>query len=79
MKRRVIDAILESAMDEMKDNFWREKSIEELAREQQVKPIKDITDVLGKGKDLWASDEEFEEFLAGIRDRRRGDTGASAA
>ena len=49
----------------------RLKSIEELAAEQGVTPIKRLEDVLGKGKDLWANDDEFDSFLSGIYERRR--------
>lgn len=54
-------------------DFWRQKSIEELAREQGVKPIARLEEVLGLGADLWDSDEDFEEFLQGIYRRRRAE------
>ena len=38
------------------------RSIEALAAEQGVKPTK-LEDILGKGADLWASDQEFECFV----------------
>ena len=53
--------------------FWREKSIEELAAEQGVRPVERIEDILGRGADLWDSDEDFEQFLKGIYERRRQD------
>lgn len=34
------------------------------------KPFR-VEDILGKGKDLWASDEELDEFLALIRTMKR--------
>ena len=46
------------------------KSLEELAREQRVSPVKMLEDVLGKGADLWESDEELDQFLADIANRR---------
>ena len=52
-------------------DFWREKSIEELAREQGVKPVARLEDVLGRHADLWESDEDFEQFVNGICERRR--------
>lgn len=48
------------------------KSIEQLAAEQGVKPTR-LDDILGKGADLWKSDEEFEHFLEDIYARRRED------
>ena len=47
------------------------KSIEELAAEQGVRLEGQLERILGAGADLWASDEEFEEFVRGIYDRRR--------
>jgi len=47
------------------------KSIEDLAVEQGVRLEGQLERVLGAGADLWASDEEFEEFVRGIYDRRR--------
>jgi hypothetical protein len=56
--------------------FWRQKSIEELAREQGVKPVTRWEDVFGRGVDLWESDEEFERFVSGICERRRAEESA---
>ena len=52
-------------------SFWQERSIEELAREQGVRPVERLEDVLGRHADLWESDEEFEQFLRDIYERRR--------
>jgi hypothetical protein len=42
-------------------DFWRSKSVEELAREQGVKPVEDPNDLKG---DFWPEDESVDEFLA---------------
>ncbi|MGD0227716.1 MAG: hypothetical protein ABSF71_35825 [Terriglobia bacterium] len=52
--------------------FSERRSIEELAAEQGVKPTK-LEDILGKGADLWESDQAFERFVEGIYARRRED------
>lgn len=52
--------------------FSDSRSIEALAAEQGVKPTK-LEDILGKGADLWESDQEFERFVEGIYARRRED------
>jgi len=52
--------------------FSGRRSIEELAAEQGVKPTT-LEDILGKGADLWESDQEFERFVEGIYARRRED------
>ena len=52
--------------------FSEQRSIEALAAEQGVKPTK-LEDILGKGADLWESDQEFEGFVEGIYARRRED------
>lgn len=51
---------------------WKRKSIETLAAEQGVKLTK-LEDILGKGADLWESDQDFERFVEGIYARRRED------
>jgi hypothetical protein len=48
------------------------KSIEELAAEQGLKPTM-LEDILGKGADLWESNQEFERFVEDIYARRRED------
>ncbi len=48
------------------EDFWQEKTLEQLAAEQGVEPIRRLEDVLGKGSDLWNSDEDFDAFLAAI-------------
>ena len=42
--------------------FWEQKTIEELAREQGKGPV-NLDEVIGRGAHLWTSDEEFEQFL----------------
>lgn len=49
----------------------RELSIDELARQQGVKPIESLADLAQP--DLWESDEEYEEFLADLYTSRRSD------
>ena len=51
--------------------FWQHKTIEEIAKEQGKGLVTDLDKVIGQGKDLWDSDEEFERFVAGIYERRR--------
>jgi len=55
------------------NSFWRKKSIEEQMKEQGIEPGMQLEKILGAGKDLWDSDEEFEEFVNGIYARRRED------
>jgi uncharacterized protein (DUF2384 family) len=52
-------------------SFWRRKTIEELAAEQGVPLIADFKALLGAGKDLWSSDEEFEAWLKDLQKARR--------
>jgi len=53
------------------EKFWQEKSIDQMAEEQGIRPVKRLEDVLGRHADLWGSDEEFEAFVNGIYERRR--------
>ena len=46
--------------------------IEELARQQGVRPFESGEDVTA---DLWDSDEEFDAFLADVRASRQADVG----
>ncbi len=55
--------------------FSERKSIEELAAEQGVKLEGQLKRIVGSGAHLWSSNEEFEEFVQGIDDRRRRDLG----
>ncbi len=50
-------------MNQETDEFWQEKSLEQLAREQNVKPIERWQDIFGKGADLWDDEEDFQAFL----------------
>lgn len=52
-----------------KSGFSERKSIEELAAQQGVKPTR-LEDILGKGADLWKSDEKLEQFVEDIYARR---------
>jgi len=45
--------------------------VDEIAAEQGKGLVTDFDALLGQGADLWKSDEEFEQFLAGIYERRR--------
>ena len=49
----------------------RRKTIEEIAAEQGVRLPQDLDAMFGEGKDLWDSDEDFEEWLKGIQERRK--------
>jgi len=48
----------------------RSPSVEELARQQGVRPVESVEDMQA---DLWDSDEELEEFLADVRASRQAD------
>lgn len=48
------------------EEFWQDKTLEQLATEQSVSPIRQLEDVLGKGAELWETDEAFNGFLLSI-------------
>jgi hypothetical protein len=52
-------------------DFWRRKTIEQLAAEQGVSIPQNIDHLLGAGADLWADDAEFDAFLDSLRESRR--------
>ena len=52
---------------------WQDTTLAELASNQNVQPIQRLEEILGKGKDLWKDEEEFENFVQGIYQRRKED------
>jgi len=48
------------------EEFWEEKSLEQMAAEQGEEPLSALEDVLGKGADLWEDDEDFAAFLTAV-------------
>jgi hypothetical protein len=44
--------------------FWQEKSLEQLAAEQNVAPVQRFEDLWGRGSDLWTDEDDFKAFLA---------------
>jgi hypothetical protein len=50
--------------------FWMTRSLDDLAKEQQVDPQPTARDLIGQASGLWDNDQEFERFLMAIRDRR---------
>ena len=54
------------------DQFWTGKSLEQLASEQAVKPVRQLEDVLGRGAGLWKDEAEFNAFVQGVYGSRKG-------
>jgi hypothetical protein len=52
------------------DDFWQEKSLDELAHEQGLEEQRPVDELIGHARDLWESDEEFDQFIAQIHERR---------
>ena len=48
------------------NTFWTEKSLEQLAAEQGVKPIRRFEDVFGRAARPWKDGADFEDFLAAV-------------
>ncbi len=53
------------------DDFWHDRSVEELASLQGVTIPKTLDEVLGQGTDLWEDGAAFDSFVHGIYERRR--------
>ena len=47
------------------------KTIDEIARQQGITEPQDLDRMFGAAADLWESDEAFDNFVAGIYQRRR--------
>lgn len=54
-------------VDQIASDFWQNKTAEELAREQGVKPISNFKNLAID----WPKEESVDEFLALIREVRR--------
>ena len=54
----------------VENEFWHQKSVDELAEEQGVGPINDLDRLFGCGKDLWETKEEWDDYMEVIRTRR---------
>lgn len=52
-------------------DFWRPKSLDELAAEQGVQPIEDFQRFLDEIGDVWPEEESTEEFIAWLAETRR--------
>ena len=53
------------------DDFWHQKSVDELAEEQGVCPINDLNKLFGCAKDVWETEEEWDDYMAAIQAGRR--------
>ena len=52
-------------------DFWEHPTIEELAKQQGVKPVEKFGDLLGN---FWPEDENIDEFIEWYRKRRKEGT-----
>lgn len=52
------------------EQFWEQKTLDVLAEEQGVGPLRTLEDVLGKAGELWGSDEDFADFIEATHGRR---------
>ena len=53
------------------DDFWHQKSVDELAEEQGVCPINNLDNLFGCGKDLWETEREWNDYMESIQSGRR--------
>jgi len=53
------------------DDFWQQKTIDELAKEQRISPISDLDCLFGCGKDLWETEREWNGYLESIQAGRK--------
>jgi hypothetical protein len=54
-------------VDRADSEFWRAKSVDELARDQGVTPLRDANDLSGD----WPDEDSIDEFLGFLREVRR--------
>ncbi len=53
------------------EEFWREQTVEELADEQGIAAHQHLHALIGAGAELWEDDEDLEDFVNSIYERRR--------
>ena len=53
------------------NNFWHQKSVGELAAEQGVGPVNDLDCLFGCGKDLWETEEEWNDYMETVQSGRK--------
>ena len=53
------------------DDFWHQKSVDELAEEQGVAPINDLDRLFGCGKDLWETEREWNDYMESMSAGRK--------
>lgn len=58
-------------LQRMSERFWHGPSIEELAREQGVKPITSLEDLDALASQAWPEEESVDDFLNSIYEMRR--------
>ena len=55
-------------------DFWHQKSVDELAEEQGVRPINNLDSLFGYGKDLWETEREWNDYMESVQAVRREGT-----
>ena len=58
------------------DDFWRERTVEELAALQGVAVPDTLDEIFGKGTDLWDDGNAFDNFVYAIYERRQAGNSA---
>ena len=51
-------------------NFWRKRTVDELAAEQGIAVPQQLDEMVGAATELWNDDRDFDRFVQGIQDRR---------
>jgi len=57
--------------EERLEDFWHHKTVEELAAEQGVGLVNDLDQLFGCGKDLWETEEEWDNFMESVQAGRK--------
>jgi len=53
------------------DDFWHQKSVDELAEEQGARPINNLDSLFGYCKDLWETEREWDDYMESVQAGRR--------
>ena len=69
----MVENIDDSSFDAEIRASWREPTLDEIAVAQGIIKPQKFDELLGAGKDLWTTDNEFESFVNGVYERRQGE------
>jgi len=63
-------------VDNDQNSFWTPATAEQIAKQQGIVSPQSLDQLIGAAPELWATDDEFDQFLASVDRNRREHTSA---